>query len=98
MGRITALSGGTIALQARGKVTQRVTYSSATAFRTRSGTTSSAALKVGDFIAVQGTKTSDGSVTATSIMIGTNPPGHPGTGTGGRPHGAPWSQNGAPGG
>jgi hypothetical protein len=40
---------------------------------------------VGDFIAVKGTANSDGSVSATTIMISPNPPGPMGQGGGGRP-------------
>jgi hypothetical protein len=47
---------------------------------------------VGDFIAVKGTTNSDGSVSASTIMISPNPPRPMGQGGGGRPplgHGAP---------
>jgi hypothetical protein len=101
-GKVTALSGDTITLETNAKSSVTVVYSSSTTFRTNSsaggGTTSSAsALKVGDFIGVTGSKSSDGSVTATTVMIGqpTRPgngaPGGPGkggpggSGKGGRP-------------
>jgi len=84
-GKVTALSGDTVTIQTRGGTSQTVTYASTTTFRTGSGTSNSSALKVGDFIAVKGTTNSDGSVSATSIMISTNPPGPMGQGGGGRP-------------
>jgi Domain of unknown function (DUF5666) len=79
-GKVTALSGDTITIETRDKDSQTVTYSSSTTFRTMSGSSTSAALKVGDFIGVEGTRHSNGSVTATSIMIGTNSPGSMGRG------------------
>jgi hypothetical protein len=84
-GRITALSGDTVTLQTRDGTSQVVTYASTTTFRTSSGTSTSSALKVGDFVAVNGTTNSDGSVSATSLMISANPPGPMGQGGGGRP-------------
>jgi hypothetical protein len=92
LGQVTALSGDTITIQTRDTTSETVTYSSSTKFRTMSGSSKAAALKVGDFIGVQGTKNTDGSVTATSIIFGTSAPGpmgqggrHPG---GQRPPGA----------
>jgi hypothetical protein len=86
MGKITALTGDDITLKGRGTTTQTVVYSASTTFRDKSGTTSSAALKVGQSIAVIGTTASDGTITAKSIMIGmgAKPPG-----SGSRPSGAP---------
>jgi len=84
-GKITGLSGDTVTIQTRGGTSQTVTYASTTTFRTSSGTSTSSALKVGEFIAVNGTTNSDGSVSATSIMISLNPPGPMGPGGGGRP-------------
>ena len=74
-GKITALSGDDITVETNAKTSVTVVYSSSTTFKAdpgpSGGTTSSAsALKVGDFIGVQGTKNSDGSVTASSVMIG----------------------------
>jgi hypothetical protein len=77
-GKITALSGNDITITKRDKTTQTIAFSASTTFRTRSGSTTSAALKVGDFIAVMGSTNSDGSVTATSVMVGNPPPGHGG--------------------
>ncbi len=80
MGKVTALSGDDITVQTRGKRTTTVVYSSATTFKTMSGPggtssgASASALEVGGFIGVQGTRNSDGSVTASSIVIGTGPP------------------------
>jgi hypothetical protein len=79
-GKVTALSGDTITIEARDKSTETVTFTSATTFRTMSGSSRASALKVGDFIGVEGTKHSNGSVTATSVMIGSGPPGHIGRG------------------
>jgi hypothetical protein len=100
MGKITALSGDDITIEGRDATAETVTYSATTTFRGKSGTTTAAALKVGESIAVTGTKASDGTITATSIMIGmgnrppgggTRPPGGPGgkppTGKGGPPSG-----------
>ena len=74
-GKITALSGDDITVETNAKTTVTVVYSSSTTFKADpgpgGGTTSSAsALKVGDFIGVQGTKNSDSSVTASSVTIG----------------------------
>jgi hypothetical protein len=98
-GKITALSGDDITVETSAKTSVTVVYSSSTTFKAGpgpggAGTTSSAsALKVGDFIGVQGTKNSDGSVTASSIAIGRpqrmgkggGPGGGGGSGKGGRP-------------
>ena len=77
-GRITALSADDITVETNTKSAVTVVYSSSTTFKTNpgpsGGTTSGAsALKVGDFIGVTGTKNSDGSVTATTVMIGRPP-------------------------
>ncbi len=85
-GKITALSGDDITVQDQNKTTETIVFSSSTTFRTMSGTTTSAALKVGDFISATGTKNSDGTVTATAVMIGGPPPGG---GPGGHPGGKP---------
>ncbi len=74
-GKITALSGDDITVETNAKRTVTVLSSSSTTFKTNpgpsGGTTSSAsALKVGESIGVAGTKNSDGSVTATTVMIG----------------------------
>jgi hypothetical protein len=73
-GKITGLSGEDITIVGQGKTTQSVVYTSSTTFRDMSGTTSASALKVGAFISAVGTKASDGTVTATSIMVGQAPP------------------------
>ena len=75
-GKITALSGDDITVETSAKTSVTVVYSSGTTFKAGpgpggAGTTSSAsALKIGDFIGVQGTKNSDSSVTASTVMIG----------------------------
>jgi hypothetical protein len=96
-GRITALNGDDITIVGQGKTTQSVVYTSSTIFRDGSGTTSASALKVGTFISAVGTTASDGTVTATSIMVGQGPPltrsGAPG-GKGTKP---PGGRGGAPG-
>lgn len=97
-GKITALHGDDIVVQSRDETSTTVVYSSGTTFTAISGpkgartSSSSAALKVGAFIGVQGTKNDDGSVTASSVTIGGPPPdatGGPATGgqpeVGGRP-------------
>lgn len=88
-GKITALSGDDITITTRGSTTETITYTSTTTFKTMSGTTTAADLKVGEFVSVQGTKASSGDVTATAIMIGTGPPGSRGgkPGQGGPPKG-----------
>jgi Domain of unknown function (DUF5666) len=88
-GKITALSGDEITIATRNSTTETVTYSDSTTFRTMSGTTTAASLKVGEFIMVRGTKASNGDVTATTIMVSTGPPGnHNGKpGQGGPPKG-----------
>lgn len=94
LGKVTALTGSDVTVQTRGKKTTTVVSSSETTFKTISGpngtpsSSSASALKVGAFVGVLGTKNSDGSVTASSIVISTAPP--PG-GAGGAPghRGAP---------
>ena len=85
IGKVTAVSGDTITIQSRGGTSRTVTFASTTTFRTTTGTLTSNAVKVGDFIAVKGTTNSDGSVSATTIMISPSPPGPMGQGGGGRP-------------
>lgn len=85
IGKVTAVSGDTITIQTRGGTSRTVTFVSTTTFRTTTGTLTSSAVKVGDFIAVKGTAGNDGSVSATTIMISANPPGPMGQGGGGRP-------------
>jgi len=77
-GKITGLSGDDITVETNAKTSVTVVCSSSTTFKTfkttpgpAGGTASSAsALKVGAFIGVTGTKNNDGSVTATTVMIG----------------------------
>ena len=74
-GKITALSSDEVTVETNAKTAVTVVYSSSTTFRAdpgpSGGTTSSAsALKIGDFIGVQGTKNGDGSVAASSVTIG----------------------------
>jgi hypothetical protein len=85
-GMVTALADGVITMKGSGQPAVTVDYASSTTFRTMSGSSSASALKVGDFISVVGTKSSTGTVTAKSIMIGA-PPGKMGRGPGGRPSG-----------
>jgi uncharacterized protein DUF5666 len=83
-GKITALSGDDITLKDKASTTVTVVYSSSTTFRAPSGSASASDLKVGESIAVTGTKNNDGTISATSIMVGGppagrgGPPGHPG--------------------
>ena len=95
-GRITALSGDEITVRTRDDSATTVDYSASTTFTTftAKGTntaTSASALKVGDFIGVVGTKESNGTVSATKIMVSTGPPGgtgaRPAAGAGARPAG-----------
>ena len=95
-GKVTALSDDTITIEAMGDTAETVTYASTTTFRNMSGIMISAALKVGDFIAVRDTKSSDGDVTAATIMISTAPPRRMGQGGRGRTGGAPPQHSGAP--
>jgi Domain of unknown function (DUF5666) len=94
-GKVTALSGDTITISTQDKTSETVTYTSSTTFRTMSGSSDAAALRVGDFLVVQGTKNSDGSVTATGIMFGTRALGPMGQG-GHRPGGQPPQGAGSP--
>jgi hypothetical protein len=78
-GKVTTLSGDDITVETNAKASVSVVSSSGTTFETDPGPnggtkTSASALRVGDFIAVQGTTSSDGTVTATTIVIG-RPPG-----------------------
>jgi hypothetical protein len=88
-GKITAIAGEIITVQDRAKSSETIVYSSSTTFKTMSGTTTASALKVGDFIAAMGTKSSDGTVNATAIVIGA-PPGR------GSPGGKPPAGKGTP--
>jgi hypothetical protein len=77
-GKITALSGDDITVTTNAKTTVTVVYSSTTTFKTNPGpsggsASSASALKVGVFVGVQGTKNSDGTVTASTVMIGRPP-------------------------
>jgi hypothetical protein len=83
-GKITALSGTTITVRTRDSGATTIDYSAGTKFTTFSAkgsttSTSASALKVGDFVGVIGTKESNGTVSATTIMISTGPPGGSGT-------------------
>jgi Domain of unknown function (DUF5666) len=75
-GRITALSGHDITIDApaRGMRKQVVTYSNTTTFRKGIGSAGPSALKVGEDIVVMGTRNSNGSVTARSIMVSPSRP------------------------
>jgi hypothetical protein len=92
-GKVTAVNGNDVTVQTREDTTTTVVVSSTTTHRTAtrpggaSSTASASALKVGDFIGVQGTRESDGTVTASSIVISNGaPPGSPGGHVkGGRP-------------
>jgi hypothetical protein len=64
-GRITARSGNGITVETNDKISITVAYSSTTTFETRPGpggaaASSASALRVGDFIGVQGAANSDG--------------------------------------
>jgi hypothetical protein len=78
-GKVTALSGDEVTVETSSDASVTVLTSSGTTFESgpgpNAGTTSSAsALKVGDFIGVQGTKNGEGTVTASTVLIG-RPPG-----------------------
>ena len=97
-GKVTAVSGNDVTVEMRQDTTTTVVVSSATTYKTAtrpggaSSTASTSALKVGDFIGVQGTRESGGTVIASSIVISnTAPPGGPAERVkGGRPQaGAP---------
>ena len=84
-GKITAVSGDDVTVRTRDATTTHVVVSSATTFKTLTGpkgaasTSGASALAVGRFIAVQGTKNSDGTVAASSVVVSTRtPPGGPG--------------------
>jgi hypothetical protein len=94
-GKITALHGNDIIVETHAKTTTvTVVASSSTTFKSGPGpsggaTSSATALRIGDFIGVQGTENSDGSVSASSVTIGRPPQmgkaGRGGPGKGGRP-------------
>jgi Domain of unknown function (DUF5666) len=74
-GKITALSGADITVATNSSTSVTVVTTSSTTYKSNpgpgGGTTSSAsALKVGAYVGVTGTKNSDGTVTATNVMIG----------------------------
>jgi hypothetical protein len=93
-GKITALSGNEITVQTNAKVSVTVVFGSNTTFKANPGPSGgtmsrASALKVGDFVGVQGTKNTDDTVAATTVMIGrpqmgTGGPGG-GTGRSGKP-------------
>jgi hypothetical protein len=103
-GKVTGLKGDDMTVQTQGDKSVTVVYSSSTTFSTMSGargsgstsSSSAAALKVGDFVGVDGTKNADGTVSASSVTIGAGrppggrgaPPGRGGLG-GAPPTGAP---------
>jgi hypothetical protein len=103
-GKVTALSGDDITVETNAEASVTVAYSSNTTFKTSPGpsgstTSSAAAVKVGAFVGVTGTQNSDGSVTATAVVIGR--PAHMNQGArvgkGGAPKGSkPPSGAGAP--
>ena len=83
-GRITALSGHAITVRTRNDTATTVDYSASTTFtllsaQGTSSTTSASALKVGAFIGVRGTTQSNGTVSASRIVVSTGPPGGQGT-------------------
>ena len=96
VGKITAIRGNDVTVQTRAKATTTVVVSSTTTYRTLTGPKGSpssagaSSLEVGDFIGVQGTRNSDGTVTATAVLTSTGPP--PGaSGKPGKPPGSPGS-------
>jgi hypothetical protein len=73
-GKVTALSGNTVTVETNAKQSVTVVTSSSTTYKTNPGpngttTSSASALKVGGFIGVQGTKQTDGTVTATTVVV-----------------------------
>ena len=103
-GTVTAMSGNTVTVETRARRSVTVVTSSSTTYKTNSGqtgasTSSASALKVGAFIGVQGTTNTDGTVSATSVVIGRPPQmgrGLPPRGTGsGAGAGAPTPPGGA---
>ena len=103
-GTVTALSGNTVTVETHAGALVTVVTSSSTTYKTNSGrngpaTSNASALKVGAFIGVQVTKNTDGTVTATTVVIGRLPQmgrGLPPRGTGsGAGAGAPAPPTGA---
>ena len=76
-GTVTSLTDSTITLRGRGKTTTKVTVTSATAYKSGSPTVASSAIKQGELVMITGS-TSNGTVTATQVTIGTAPKGTPG--------------------
>ncbi len=100
-GKISALQGDDITVETNAKTSLTVVFASNTTFKTNpgpgGGTTSSAsALKVGEFIGVQGSKNSDGTVAATTVTIGRPPRMGNGGPDGPRRTGTPPSVSGGP--
>jgi hypothetical protein len=93
-GKITALSTDLITIETPNRAKQTIAYSTSTKFRTLSGSSSSSALKLGEFVAVVGSETSDRGVTATTIVISTSPSGTPARGPG-KPTGGPLASHNA---
>ncbi len=93
-GKITAIKGDDVTVRTQSSGTTTVVYSTETTFETMGAkgsrtTVTAAKLKVGEFIGVTGTKSSTGAVSATTIMIGNEPPGRAGPpGSGSRRPGA----------
>jgi hypothetical protein len=96
-GRVTAIDGETITVQASGGVSATIVTTSATTFREGQDTASLSDVEVGQNLRAYGTLESDGSLTATLVLIQTAPGGDPG-GPGGGPGGGSGGSGGGPGG
>ena len=75
-GTVTAVSNGVITLKTGSSTAVTVDTTPSTAYSTPTGSGTASSVAVGDVVTVEGTKASDGVVTATEVRVG----GAPGTG------------------
>ena len=96
-GQITAISGSTITIKAKDGSTSTITVTGSTTYNVAGATAKLSDLKVDMFIVAEGTKNSDGSLTATSVDAGDHDgPGGRGFGGFGPGGPGPYGNGGAP--
>lgn len=92
-GEVTAVSGSTITVTQRDGTTGTITVNGSTTYNVAGATAALADVKVGMFLVAEGTKNSDGSLTAATVRAGTQGDHGPG----GRGfHGSPGDMDGNP--
>ncbi len=80
-GQVTAVSGSTITVTQRDGTTVTITVTGSTTYQVNGNSATLADLKVGMFVVAEGTKNTDGSITARSVRAGdANGRGHGGHG------------------